>query len=153
MKRQAYPSDLTDEQWGLIERFFPPVLPWGRPREHAYREIVDAIFYYAKTGCQWRHLPHDLPPWGTVESYFSVWKRNGLWQRVHDALVRQTRAEAGRDPDPSAGVLDSQSVKTTEAAPSEKAAEKRGSRRKRSVTTPGSSSRAGSVTSSSTRKG
>jgi putative transposase len=152
MDRKAYPSDLTDEQWALIEPFFPPVLPWGRPREHPYREIVNAIFYYVKTGCQWRHLPHDLPPWGTVESYHSIWKRDGLWQRIHDALVRRTRAEAGREPDPFAGVLDSQSVKTTEAAPSPASAEKRGRPGKRSATTPGSSSRAGSATSSSTRK-
>ena len=87
MKRKAYLSDLTNEQWSLIEPFFPPVLPWCRPREHTYREIVDAIFYYLKTGCQWRMLPHDLPPWGTVESYSSIWKRHGLWQRIHDALV------------------------------------------------------------------
>jgi putative transposase len=153
MERKAYPSDLTDEQWSLIEPFFPPVLRWGRPRTHSYREIVNAIFYYVKTGCQWRHLPHDLPPWGTVESYFSIWKRNGLWKRVHDALVRQARTEAGRDPDPSAGVIDSQSVKTTGAAPSEASAEKRGGRGKRPVTTPGSRSRAGSATSSSTPRG
>ena len=153
MERKAYQTDLTDEQWALIEPYFPPVLPWGRPREHPYREIVNAIFYYVKTGCQWRMLPHDLPPWGTVESYFSIWKRNGLWQRVHDALVRQTRVEAGRDPDPSAGVIDSQSVKTTGAAPSQASAEKRGSRRERAVTTQGNRSKAGSATSLSTRKG
>jgi putative transposase len=126
-----YSPDLSDEQWALIEPYFPPVLKWGRPREHSYREIVNAIFYLVRTGCPWRDLPHDLPPWGTVEYYYSVWKRRGLWKKIHDALVRQTRAEAGRDPEASAGVLDSQSVKTTEAAPSKAVAEKRGSRGRR----------------------
>ena len=132
-ERKAYTSDLTDEQYALIKPLLPLVLPWGRPRTHTYREIVNGAFYLVKTGCQWRNLPHDLPPWGTVEYYVSIWKRNGLWQRIHDALVTFSRIEAGRDPDPSAGILDSQSVKTTEAAPSKATAEKRGIRSKPSV--------------------
>lgn len=138
MTRKAYTTDLTDEQYVLIAPLLPKVLPWGRPRKHSYREILNAIFYLVRTGCQWRDLPHDFPPYGTVEYYYSIWKRSGLWQKIHNALVTQTRTEAGRDPTPSAGVLDSQSVKTTETAPSLESAEKRGSRRKRSVMTPAS---------------
>lgn len=136
MERKAYTTDLTDEQYALIEPLLPRRLPWGRPAKHSYREILNGIFYLVRTGCQWRNLPHEFPPYGTVESYFSIWKRKGLWQKIHDALVTQTRTEAGRDPTPSAGVVDSQSVKTTEAAPSKESAEKRGPSRKRSVTMP-----------------
>jgi putative transposase len=153
MERKAYTSDLTDEQYALIEPFLPPVLKWGRPRKYPYREILNAIFYLLKTGCQWRDLPHDLPPGGLVEYYYSTWKHNGLWKRIHDALVTQVRIEAGRDPTPSAGVIDSQSVKTTEAAPSKATAEKRGTPRKRSVTTRERASKGESVTSSLILKG
>lgn len=113
-QRQAYTTDVTNEQWSLIEKFLPPVLPWGRPRRYAYREIVNAIFYVVRTGCQWRNLPHDLPPWSLVHYYYHQWRKDGTWQKIHDALVKQTRNEMGREETPSAGVIDTQSVKTTE---------------------------------------
>jgi transposase len=112
--RRAYPSDLSDGQWARIG----PLLPQGRPRGQVRiwdrREILDAIVYVLHNGGVWRALPHDLPPWPTVWTYFRRWRDDGTWQRVHDALHRQVREAAGRDPEPSAGVLDSQSVKTTE---------------------------------------
>jgi len=112
--RQAYPSDLTDGQWERIA----PLLPQGRTRGQARiwerREIVDAIYYVLQNGSVWRALPHDFPPWSTVWTYFREWRQAGVWKAVHDALHRQVRAAEGRDPEPSAGVLDSQSVKTTE---------------------------------------
>ena len=124
MERRAYTSDLTDEQWRVIEPLLPKVLPWGRPRKYSYREVLNGIFYLIRSGCQWRDLPHDLPPWGLVHYYYWKWRHNGLWKTIHDALAKQVRREAGRDESPSAGVIDSQSVKTTEA--SRAAAEKGG---------------------------
>jgi putative transposase len=116
-KRQSYPSDLTDEQWQLIR----PLLPKrkmgkaGRPRTVELRDVLDAIFYILRSGCAWRLLPHDFPPWGTVSSQFCRWRKNGVWQRVHEALRRKTRVAEGREPLPTVGIIDSQSVKTTEA--------------------------------------
>ena len=116
-KRQAYPSDLTDEQWYLIR----PLLPTrklgkaGRPRTVEQRDLLDAIFYILRAGCPWRLLPHDFPPWGTVSSQFCRWRKSGLWETIHEALRRKTRVAQGRDPSPSVGIMDSQSVKTTEA--------------------------------------
>jgi transposase len=92
----------------------PAVKSGGRPAAHRRREIINAIFYVLRTGCQWRLLPHDLPPWLTVYSYFRAWRRDGTWQRIHDRLRRQVRRAAGRHPEASAAILDSQSVKTTE---------------------------------------
>src|ERR1051326_1192204 len=115
-KTQTYPSDLTDEQWQLLR----PLLPKrklgkpGRPRTVKQRDILDAIFYILRSGCPWRLLPHDFPPWGTVSSQFYRWRKSGLWEKIHDALRRKTREEAGREPLPSVGILDSQSVKPTE---------------------------------------
>jgi putative transposase len=114
--RKRYPSDLSDLQWGLIE----PLLlaargSGGRPRTYERREIVNAIVYLARGGCSWRMLPHDFPPWKTVSYYFYTWRAKGVWQQVHQALCIDVRTIEGREPTPSATVVDSQSVKTTEA--------------------------------------
>lgn len=116
MTRRAYDTDLTDAQWTLIEQFFPERAAGtrGRPREHSYRELINAMMYLLTAGCVWRLLPHDLPPWKTVYSYFRKWTRDGLWEKIHQALREQVRTEAGREPEPSAAIVDSQSVKTTE---------------------------------------
>jgi putative transposase len=112
--RKRYPTDLTDEQWALIEPLLPPAKPGGRPRTVDLREVVNALFYQARTGCQWDFLPHDLPPKGTVYDYFARFHDDGTWQALVDALRGQVRTEAGRDESPSAALIDSQTVKTTE---------------------------------------
>ena len=112
--RTSYPSDLTDEQWSLLEALLPPeVEGLGRPREVDFREVLNAILYLTRSGCQWDMLPHDLPPKSTVYDYFAKWRDDGTWQRMMDALRAQVRVAAGRDPTPSAASVDSQSVKTT----------------------------------------
>ena len=110
--RESYPSDLTDEQWQIIEPLIP-VSRVGRPREVEMREVLNAIFYQARSGCQWDMLPHDFPPRSTVFDYFKQWRDDGTWQRVMDALRQQVRKAAEREPSPSAGVIDSQSLQTT----------------------------------------
>lgn len=112
--RRAYPSDLTDGQWAQIAPLLPQGRTRGQPRIWERREIVNAILYLLHNGSVWRALPHDLPPWPTVWTYFREWREAGVWKTVHDTLHRQVRVAEGRDPEPSAGVLDSQSVKTTE---------------------------------------
>ena len=112
--RKRYPSDLTDEQWALIEPLLPPAKPGGRPREVDLREVVNALSYQARTGCQWDSLPHDLVPKGTAYDYFARWHDDGTWLKVVAALRGQVRAEAGRDESPSAALIDSQTVKATE---------------------------------------
>ncbi len=112
--RKPYPSDLTDEQWRVLEPMIPPEKHGGRHREVDMREIVNAILYMIWTGCPWRQLPHDLPPWGTVWDYFRLWRIDGTWKRIHDKLREMVRVKAGREPEPSAAIIDSQSVKTTE---------------------------------------
>lgn len=114
MPRPAYPTDLSDAEWAILEPLVPVPLPGGRPPRHPRREIVDAILYVLRTGCQWRALPHDLPPWGTVWWYFRQWREDGVWERVNTALREQARGRLGREATPSAAILDSQSVKTTE---------------------------------------
>ena len=112
--RTTYLTDLTDAQWQLIEPLVPAAKAGGRPAKYERREIVNALFYVTKNGCTWRNLPHDLPPWSLVHYYFWHWKRDGTWQNLHDQLRQQMRTKLGRDPQPTAAVLDSQSVKTTE---------------------------------------
>jgi putative transposase len=114
MPRRPYPSDLSDAQWRALEPLLPPAKPGGRPRRVDLRAVVDAILYVACNGTTWRALPHDYPPWRTVYHYFRAWRRDGTWERVHDALRAQVRAQAGREPSPSAASIDSQSVRTTE---------------------------------------
>lgn len=112
--RQCYPSDLTDEQWLLLERLLPAeVEGLGRPREVDFREVINAILYLNRSGCQWDMLPHDLPPKSTVYDYFAKWRDDGTWQRMMDALRTEVRTAAGREATPSAASVDSQSVKTT----------------------------------------
>jgi transposase len=110
---RRYPSDLTDEQWELIERLLPklPRGPAGRPRTHDRREIVNAILYLNRSGCSWRMLPSDLPYWKTVYHYFRLWRTDGTLDRIHDVLREQVRIKEGRKAKPTAGIVDSQSVK------------------------------------------
>lgn len=115
MERTPYPSDLTDEQWQLNESHFAPPRLRGRPRTIDRRELVNAVLYVARTGCQWRALPHDFPKWKTVYDAFRTWRNDGTWQKIHDSLRRQVRQAAGRAESPTAAVIDSQTVKTTEA--------------------------------------
>jgi len=111
--RRAYQSDLSDEEWEVLKPHLPVPQASGRPRLHPLREIVDAVFYVLRGGCAWRLLPHDFPPWKTVYHYFRLWRIEGTWERLHEALRRRIRVRLGRDPQPSAAVVDSQSVKTT----------------------------------------
>src|SRR5436853_940814 len=111
---QRYASDVTDAEWALIEPHMPAAKPLGRPRDTELRAVLDAILYIARTGCQWRMLPKDFPPFTTVQGYFYDWRDNGLFEKINFALLLQAREAAGREASPSAGVIDSQSVKTTE---------------------------------------
>ena len=114
MKRLSYPSDLSDAQWKAIEPLIPLPKPGGRPRTTNLREVLNAILYLLRTGCQWAYLPHEFPPHRTVYHYFWSWGRDGTWEQIHAALRVQVRRQAGREESPSAGAIDSQSVKTTE---------------------------------------
>jgi putative transposase len=114
MGRGGYSTDLSDEQWALIEPHLPASRRRGRRRTVSLRAVINAIFYLLRTGCQWRLLPKDFPPWGTVWWYFRQWRRQGFWTRIHRALYPRVRAKTGRRPGPSVVIMDAQSVKTTE---------------------------------------
>jgi putative transposase len=113
MSRRESPSDVTDAQWAILEPLLPPPDPDGRPLEIERREILNAIFYVLRSGCPWRYLPNDLPKWQTVYSYFRDWKRDGTWECIHTALRKRLRVQMGREAEPSAAIIDSQTVKTS----------------------------------------
>ena len=114
MRTQRYETDLTDEQWALLDPLLPPPKPLGRPRADL-REVLNGLLYLNRSGCQWRLLPHDFPPWSTVHTWHRRWRKDGTWDRIHEALRRLVRLGAGRNPSPRSSAVDSQSVKTTEA--------------------------------------
>ena len=114
---QTYPTDLQYSEWSVIAQFFPTPKR-GRPRKWKRWLIINAILYVTRTGCQWRLLPKDLPPWQTVYGYYWRWTKSGLWMEINAALVRQVRQQQGRKPQPSAAIIDSQSVKTSEGGES-----------------------------------
>jgi transposase len=113
--RTSYDTDLTDAEWEQLVPLVPPAKAGGRPPKQSRREILNGIFYAVRSGGAWKLLPHDLPPWRTVYHYFWAWRRTGVWQQIHDRLREQVREAAGRNPNPSAAILDSQSVRTSEA--------------------------------------
>lgn len=112
--KTRYPSDLTDQEWKELKRRLPKERIFGRPRKVRIRRIWNGIFYLLRTGCGWRYLPKDFPKWELVYYYFNKWKKDGTIEKVHDILRRDVRKEAGKEEEPSLGILDSQSVKTTE---------------------------------------
>ena len=115
--QQTYPTDLNDTEWKTIEQYLPEPKakgPGGCPRKHARRTILNGIFYIVRGGCAWRLLPVDFPPWQTIYHYFRLWRKAGVWQDINNAMVKAVRQKAGREPQPSAAILDSQSVKTAE---------------------------------------
>ena len=111
--REPYPSDLSDAAWAIVGPLLPPPVAAGAPRTTSFRAVLDAIFSVLSTGCAWSALPHDFPPEGTVRDDFHQWRRSGLWQRIPDTLRCQVREAVGKGPEPSAGSIDSQSVKAT----------------------------------------
>jgi putative transposase len=114
MSEKVYPSDMSDAQWKIICPLIPAAKPGGRPRDAEMREIVNGILYMVRGGCSWRMLPKEYGPWQTVYGYFRTFRRAGVWPQIHDALREKVRRKAGKKPTPSAAIIDSQSVKTTE---------------------------------------
>ena len=110
----TFPARLTDAEWAILEPLVPANKPGGRTPKYTRRAILDAIVYVTRQGCTWRALPADLPHWNTAFWYFQEWQADGTWDRIEDALRRRVRAAAGRDPEPSAGIADSQTVRATE---------------------------------------
>jgi putative transposase len=113
LERRIYPSDVTDEEWEILEPLIPAAKLGGRPQEIERREIVNAILYVLRSACSWRMMPHDLPNWSTAYLYFRQWKQAGIWEQVNAVLRRDLRVSLGREPEPSAAILDSQSIKTS----------------------------------------
>lgn len=114
MSRQVYSTDLTDAEWAILEGLVPAPLAGGRPAKWSRREIVNGIVYVLRTGCQWHLLPHDMPPYKTVYDYYRQWRRSGLWERINTTLRERSRLALKRNAQPSAAIIDSQTVKTTE---------------------------------------
>ena len=114
MTRKRYATDLTDQEWALLQPLLPAAKPRGRKRTGSLREILNAIFYLLRTSCQWRMLPHDFPAWQTVYAYFNQWRQNGVWGKMNETLRIDLRLASGKEAEPRAGVIDSQSGKTTE---------------------------------------
>jgi transposase len=112
--RRPYPTDLSDQEWELITHLVPEAKPGSRPEAYTKREILNGIFSLLRSGCSWRMLPHDLPPWRIVYFYFRQWRQDGSWQVMHDLLRGDVRVASGRQRQPSAAIIDSQSIKTTE---------------------------------------
>src|SRR5215203_1113077 len=112
--RKAYQSDLSDAEWSCLQPHLPVPEFTGRPKTHSTREILNAFFFYiVRGGCAWRSLPHDFPPWKTLYHYFRLWRLDGTWEKMHPALLKRVRVRLERNPQPSAGIVESQSVKTT----------------------------------------
>ena len=114
MGRTAYPTDLTDAQWERAGKMIPSAKSGGRPRSTEMRDVLNATLYVARGGIAWRLMPHDFPAWSTVYHYFRSFRRDGTWQKIHDALRDEVRRQDDREASPSAAIIDSQSVKTTE---------------------------------------
>jgi len=114
VKRKTYPSDLKDREWNILDPLIPPAKSGGRPREVDMREVLNALFYVLRSGCAWRMVPHDFPAWQTAYGCFNRWRKDGTWEMFNAVLREQVSQQAGRESMPSAGIIDSQTVKTTE---------------------------------------